>query len=446
MDVLDAYDICIIGLGYIGLPTAAMFASHGKRVLGVDINRHVVETVNRGAIHIEEPGLERLVKETVAAGNLVAATTVQPANAYIIAVPTPIRPDHTADMGAVRSAAQMLAPQLQPGALVVLESTSPPGATADLVRPILESYGLAAGIDFGLAYSPERVLPGKIIGELVNNDRVVGGINRASAEAVRDLYSVFVRGEIMLTDATTAEMVKLMENTFRDVNIALANEFALVAEQVGISVWEAIALANHHPRVNILRPGPGVGGHCIAVDPWFLVEAAPLQARLIHQARRINDEMPEHILDLVRANVAEGATIACLGLTFKADVDDVRESPAMEIAHRLRDAGYRVRAHDPYVRANGDLIVSTLEAAVQNADLAVVLVDHAEFRALAPVQLATMRQALILDTRNCLSPSLWNESGFAVTTLGATQQQATLSALSALTHAVTSASTALQAA
>jgi UDP-N-acetyl-D-mannosaminuronic acid dehydrogenase len=438
MDDLDTFDICIIGLGYIGLPTGAMFASRGKRVLGVDIDKYVVETVNRGSIHIEEPGLEQLVQAAVVAGNLTASTSIRQADAYIIAVPTPIRHNHTADLGAVRSAANMLAPHLQPGALVILESTSPPGTTMDVLRPILEGYGLKAGIDFGLAYSPERVLPGKIIGELVGNARVVGGIDWNSAEAVRDLYATFVEGEIMLTDATTAEMVKLMENTFRDVNIALANEFALIAEQVGISVWDAIALANHHPRVNILRPGPGVGGHCIAVDPWFLVEAAPLQARLIHQARRINDAMPEHILDLVRSSVDDGATIACLGLTFKADVDDVRESPAMEIAHRLTEAGYRVRAHDPHVTAAGDLPVSALDEAVQDADLAIVLVDHTEFRTLSPALLNEMRGRVILDTRNCLAATDWRNAGFEVATLGMGQPEP-IRSLKSLTYAVTNA-------
>ena len=267
--------ICVLGLGYIGLPTASTFATHNLQVIGVDVNPEVVETLRGGRLHIQEPGLRNVVQEALRSGNLEIHSSPKPADAFIIAVPTPFYDDKRADMRFVISAAEAIVPFLKPGNLVVLESTSPPRTTVDLVAPILEKSGLKAGSDFLLGYSPERVLPGQILRELIENARVIGGINLKSAEAGRDLYSVFVRGEIRLTDATTAEMVKLMENTYRDVNIAISNEFAHLSDRFGIDVWEAISIANLHPRVNILSPGPGVGGHCISVDPWFLVEAAP---------------------------------------------------------------------------------------------------------------------------------------------------------------------------
>jgi UDP-N-acetyl-D-mannosaminuronic acid dehydrogenase len=413
--------VCVLGLGYIGLPTASMFAIHGLRVIGVDINSHVVQVLNDGGLHIEEAGLGALVHEAIASGNLLVKCAPEPANVLIVAVPTPICPGKTADMRAVISATESLVPYLQPGNLVVLESTSPPGTTVDLVRPILERSGLKAGRDFMLAYSPERVLPGQILKEIVENARVIGGIDRASAEAGRDLYATFVQGEIVLTDATTAEMVKLMENTFRDVNIALANEFALIAETLGVNVWEAIDIANRHPRVKVLRPGPGVGGHCIAVDPWFLVEAAPRQARLIRQARLVNDGMPEHVAEMVQGMMANTGIVAVLGLTFKADVDDTRESPALEVAERLIAAGLEVRAFDPHVRALPALnshLVTSLDEALQRADAAVILVDHAEFKLLAPDRFTPMRGRVVIDTRNCLDALTWQSSGFDVAKVG----------------------------
>lgn len=414
--------ICVLGLGYIGLPTACMFATHGMRVIGVDVNSHVIEVLNHGNIHIEEVGLRSLVREAMASGNLVVENAPEPADVFIIAVPTPFNPDKTADMRAVTLATEAIVPHLQRGNLAVLESTSPPRTTVDLIRPILERSGLKAGQDFLLAYSPERVLPGQILKELVENARVIGGIDRASAEAGRDLYSVFVKGEIVLTDATTAEMVKLMENTFRDVNIALANEFALIAEKLGVNVWEAIDIANRHPRVKILRPGPGVGGHCIAIDPWFLVEAAPEHAQLIRQARLVNDGMPEHVMEMVKRATAQiqRPIIACLGLTYKADVDDTRESPAVEIVEKLIKAGYTVRAFDPHVktlRGMEDHLVQSLEAAVSDADLLLVLVDHAEFRALVPEAAGVMRSRHVVDTRHCISAA-WQRAGFDVIQLG----------------------------
>jgi UDP-N-acetyl-D-mannosaminuronic acid dehydrogenase len=327
--------ICVIGMGYIGLPTASTFAIHGVQVVGVDNNPEVLEVLNAGRVHIQEPGLRALAEQAFGSGNLRLSREPEPADAFIIAVPTPATPrvkggaDPTAELGMVVAASQAILPHLGPGNLVMLESTCPPRTTLDLVAPILERSGLRAGVDFLLAYSPERVLPGRILQELTENARVIGGVTPASAEAGRELYALFVRGEIVLTDATTAEMVKLMENTSRDVSIAIANEFARLAEHIGVDVWEAIAMANRHPRINILRPGPGVGGHCVSVDPWFLVQADPEQARLIRTARQVNDDQPLHAVLLVERALGtlQGRKVAALGLAYKPDVDDLVRVP-----------------------------------------------------------------------------------------------------------------------
>lgn len=416
--------ICVIGLGYIGLPTASMFATHGFTVVGVDVNESVVNILNNGDIHIEEPGLKMVVQEAIRSGNLTVVRSPEPADAFIIAVPTPINADKTADMRYVISAAESIAPHLRKGNLVILESTSPPRTTIDLVRPILERSGLKVKEDFMLAYSPERVLPGRILQELVENPRVIGGINRAAAEAGRDLYAAFVRGEIVLTDATTAEMVKLMENTYRDVNIAIANEFSRLADRFGVNVWEAISIANRHPRVEILQPGPGVGGHCISVDPWFFVESAPDLAQLIRQARLVNDAQPEFVV----ANVCEafgdltGKTFAALGVTYKPDVDDMRESPSIEVVHHLRAMGADVKVFDPYIRIAsvlGGMLVDSMQTAFEGADGILLLVHHREFLNLDIPQVGQwMRQRWILDTRNVLDHAAWCEAGFTVRVLG----------------------------
>ncbi|HUW13270.1 MAG TPA: nucleotide sugar dehydrogenase [Anaerolineae bacterium] len=414
--------VCVLGLGYIGLPTAAMFATHGLQVVGVDINGSVVDMLNNGEIHIEEVGLRALVREAMVSGRLAVQSAPERSDAFIIAVPTPVRADKAADMRAVTAAAESIVPHLCRDNLVVLESTSPPRTTVDLVRPILERSGLRAGEDFLLAYSPERVLPGRILEELVENARVIGGINPASAEAGRDLYLAFVQGEISLTDATTAEMVKLMENTYRDVNIALANEFALVAEQTGVDVWQAMHIANHHPRVHILQPGPGVGGHCIAVDPWFIVQAAPASTPLIQAGRKVNDAMPRHVVGLVKRAVegCEQPVIACLGLTYKANVDDIRQSPAVEVVRMLQEEGFQVRAYDPYAGARVlPCQVASLLDAVTGSDCLVILTDHRAFDSLSPGQIGPlMRTKIVVDTRNCLAHEAWLEDGFQSILLG----------------------------
>lgn len=374
--------ICVLGLGYIGLPTSAMFASHGHKVYGVDLNPEVVKALLKGEVIIEEPYLDILVQAAVTSSNLEASDTPQEADVFIIAVPTPITAAKQADLSYVEAGTRSIVPYLRPGNIVILESTSPAGTTDELVVPILEESGLKAGVDFLAGHSPERVLPGQILMELVNNNRIIGGVNEASSIAIRDIYRTFVRGEMYLTDARTAEMTKMMENTFRDVNIALANELALICEKSGINAWEVIQLANKHPRVNIHQPGPGVGGHCLAVDPWFIVEKAPEEARIIRTAREINDAMPGHVVYNIKRMLPDGGKVSILGVTYKPNVDDVRESPILELIHLLRECGsFQLSIHDPYVRLDGDYH-SSVEEAVQEADLVVMAVNHDSYKGL----------------------------------------------------------------
>lgn len=403
--------ICVIGLGYIGLPTAAVIARTGRLVHGVDVRPDVVETINVGRIHIEEIDLEGIVKDRVWKGYLVASTSPIPASIYVIAVPTPFGEDHRPDISHVLAAADSIAPVLAPGALVIVESTCPVGTTEKVRdriaerRPDLGMAGLADNADVCFAYCPERVLPGKIIAELVSNDRSIGGVTPACAERAAAFYRTFVRGECVLTDARTAEMVKLVENSSRDVAIAFANELSIVCDRLDINVWEVIRLANRHPRVNILNPGPGVGGHCIAVDPWFLVSAAPDATPLIRTAREVNDGKADYVFHRAAAMLEQqpGATMACLGITFKADVDDLRESPALAITERLARAfPGRVLVVEPHadelppgLTAAGVRQVD-IDTAGREAEIAVLLVDHREFRGLDPVALGFRE---IYDTR-----------------------------------------------
>jgi UDP-N-acetyl-D-mannosaminuronic acid dehydrogenase len=426
--------ICILGLGYIGLPTAAMFATNGVQVLGVDINPNVVETLRAGRIHIHEAGLREVVESALQSGALTVAAAPSEADAFIIAVPTPFQDGKfgeyngetykLADMRAVTAAAEAIRPCLRRGNLVVLESTSPPRTTVDLVAPILEKSGLKAGLDFHLVYSPERVLPGQILRELVENARVIGGVTPEAAQAACDLYAIFVTGEIIQTDATTAEMIKLMENTYRDVNIAIANEFSRLAERFGVDVWEAIRLANHHPRVKIHNPGPGVGGHCVSVDPWFFVEGAPDLSRLIVRARQVNDLQPAFVVKMVTKALGSlnGRKIAALGLAFKPNVDDLRESPAVEVIHLLAKAGAAVKAFEPFkpgAALPGVDAVPTLELALQDADAVLLLVNHSQFQGLSPETLKTITPArILLDTVNGWAGMDWAAAGFKLFRLG----------------------------
>lgn len=426
--------ICVLGLGYIGLPTASTFATHGVKVVGVDINPHVIETLQGGKIHIHEPGLRDVVEAAVGSGNLTVSNAPEEADAFLIAVPTPFYEDQydeyegrkykLADMRAVTSAVEAIVPCLRKGNLVVLESTSPPRTTIDLVAPILERSGLIAGTDFFLCYSPERVLPGQILRELIGNARVIGGVTPESAKAGRELYRIFVKGDIIETNATTAEMVKLMENTTRDVNIAIANEFARLAEKFGVDVWEAIQLANLHPRINILSPGPGVGGHCISVDPWFFVEAAPELSQLIYKARQVNDEQPHFVVNKVKQALRElkNRKIAVLGLAYKPDVDDLRESPAIEVVHLLQNEGAQVTAWEPF---KPDAILKdinmapSLDAALADGDLILLLVKHTEFVRLDPQQIASKTKArLAVDCVNAWNVEAWNKAGFDLFRVG----------------------------
>ena len=426
--------ICVLGLGYIGLPTASTFASNGAQVLGVDTNTTIIETLNKGEIHIHEPGLREAVQNAIRSGNFRASTKPEEADAFIVAVPTPFQQDRfgkyqgvtykLADMRAVTSATESIVPHLRKGNLVVLESTSPPRTTIDLVAPILERSGLKSGSDFFLCYSPERVLPGQILRELIENARIIGGVTPESAQAGHDLYATFVKGQIIQTDASTAEMVKLMENTYRDVNIAIANEFSRLAEKFGVDIWEAISLANLHPRVKILSPGPGVGGHCISVDPWFLVEAAPELTPLIYHSRQVNDAQPHFVMEKLKQALGslKGKKIAALGLAYKPDVDDLRESPAIEIIHLLQGQGAIVRAWEPFkadAAIKGVDMAASLSVALKEADAIVLLVKHTEFCNLKPQELAKQTRARIaLDTVNGWNKEAWKASGFTFFRLG----------------------------
>ncbi len=413
--------VCVLGLGYIGLPTASVLATNGFDVLGVDVSEAVVNTVNRGDIHIEEPGLQTVVRAATVSGNLRAAREPEAADVFIIAVPTPLTPQKTADMSFVTQAAESIVPHVQPGSLVILESTSPPGTCRKLLRPILEQSGHRVPEDIALAHCPERVLPGKILRELITNDRIVGGFDTPSAARARDLYARFVEGQIFLTDVTTAEMVKLLENTYRDVNIALANEVAIICERLGIDYWEAARLANRHPRVNVLSAGPGVGGHCISVDPWFLVELDPGESRLIRLARDRNDTMPRYVADRVAELLQgiEAPRVAVLGVAYKGNVDDTRESPALEVVRLLAARAVALGVYDPHVRhAPFDLV--SLDTALEGADLLLLLTDHNEFKYLNPKQVAKqMRSRYVLDTRHALDASDWAQAGFQMSVLGA---------------------------
>ena len=407
-------DVCVVGLGYIGLPTAAVIARSGCPVTGIDISQAVVDTINRGEIHIEEVDLDGLVQAVVANGTLKASTQVQPAEVFVIAVPTPFAKDgnHTPDTSYVMSAATEVAGVLKAGDTIILESTSPVGTTAamrDLIaglRPDLAMPGMTDRTpDVSIAYCPERVLPGKILEELTHNDRSIGGITPRCARKALAFYKRFVRGECVTTDAASAEMTKLVENSFRDVNIAFANELSMIADEQGLDVWEVIRLANRHPRVNILQPGPGVGGHCIAVDPWFIVHGAPERAKMIRQARETNDAKMHHVLARAKALLEEnaGVRVACLGLAFKANIDDFRESPARYVAASLaRDYGERINVVEPYAAqlpkefdGTGAELVD-LDTALETCGVLIVLVDHDIFKVIPAEERAG---AAVYDTR-----------------------------------------------
>lgn len=396
--------ISTIGLGYIGLPTAAAFASAGKKVIGVDINQAAVDTINKGKIHIIEPDLDEVVRTAVATGYLRATTVPEPADAFLIAVPTPFKGEHEPDVSYVEAAARSIASVLKRGDIVILESTSPVGTTEDMaqwlaeMRPDLsfpQQVGEAA--DVNIAYCPERVLPGKIMQELVNNDRVIGGMTARCSKRAIELYQAFVKGECISTTARTAEMCKLTENSFRDVNIAFANELSIICDKLNINVWELINLANRHPRVNILQPGPGVGGHCIAVDPWFIVSKTPKESPLIRTAREVNNYKTEWVIEKIKNTAliferdhGRKPVVACLGLAFKPDIDDLRESPALCIVQKLTETNLTIIAIEPNISLatssnklginNSKFKLDTLENSKKSADIFVLLVAHKDFK------------------------------------------------------------------
>lgn len=413
--------ICVVGLGYIGLPTSSMFATHGYQVYGVDVNKKVVDALNEGKVVIEEPYLDIMVQAAVRSGHLIADTKPHEADAFIIAVPTPMHEDKTADMKYVISAAEMIVPYLKKDDIVILESTSPTGTVEDVLVPILEKSGLVIGEELFVGYSPERVLPGKILWELVNNDRIVGGINRVSAEKIRDLYRIFVNADIFLTTAKTAEMCKMMENTYRDVNIALANELAKICEESGINAWDVIKFSNKHPRVNLHQPGPGVGGHCLAVDPWFIVEKNPDLAKIIKLSRETNESMPEYVFEKIKHILGglEGAnTVTILGVTYKPNIDDMRESPITEIVGLLEKEGVNVKIYDPHVEMENHQYDSIGQAA-SGSDLLVLAVNHDIFKQLPLGEISkAMKNKNILDTRNFLDEKRIKDEGFNYYLLG----------------------------
>lgn len=408
--------ICVVGLGYIGLPTASLLATKGYEVNGVDVSRHVVETINEGKIHIREPDLDILVKSAVQSGRLKASLEPVEADIFILAVPTPFKGDHEPDVSYVEAATRSIAPYLKPGNLVILESTSPVGTTEEVSAWIAEErkdlelpkrgYQVsdkASENRVHVAHCPERVLPGHILRELVENDRIVGGVDELSTQAAAEFYHTFVSGEVLETECRTAELAKLSENTFRDVNIAFANELSMICEKLDIDVWQLIRLANHHPRVNILNPGPGVGGHCIAVDPWFVIHSAPETARVIKAAREVNVEKPHHVVGRVKAKAKrfKEPTIACFGLAYKPNIDDLRESPAIEITHAIATESVgKILVVEPHISELPTNLrplrveLVSIEDGLNRADIVVGLVAH---RAFGKIRISHLRETIVLD-------------------------------------------------
>lgn len=400
--------VCILGIGYIGLPTAVILADAGYNVVGVDINKDIIDNLNKGQTLIEEPCLKEMVENVVNNNKLRASLTPDYADIFIITVPTPITKEKKADMSNVIKAMRSILPFLKRGNTIILESTSPVGTTEELIVTILKESGYEIGKEIFVGYSPERVMPGKIIEELINNNRIIGGINKESTKKIEEFYSTFVKGELSLTDSTTAEMCKLMENTYRDVNIALANELAQICEKTGINVWEVIELSNKHPRVNIHQPGPGVGGHCLAVDPWFIIEKQPDLSKIIQLAREKNDSMPNFITDKIEdilRDVDGQKKVTILGVTYKPDINDLRESPIIEIIKLLEKKNYKISIYDPHI-IDFKYLEDDLILACDRSDLLILGVGHSEFKNINFEAVKNvMRNKSILDTRNFFDES-----------------------------------------
>lgn len=412
--------ICVLGLGYIGLPTALLFANNGHEVVGIDVNKCVVDTLNEGKMPFEEKGFQELLDRAMAKKAFIAKSLVEKADIFLVAVPTPFDSEmRIADLKYVVSACEMIVPNLRKGNLVIIESTIPPSTCDKQVRHILEKSELIVCEDFYVSHCPERAIPGNTFHEMVHNDRVIGGVDEKSTKLTADLYSSFVKGNLHLTTSTTAEMIKLMENTFRDVNIALANEFAQIADDYGIDVWKAIEIANKHPRVNILKPGPGVGGHCIAIDPWFLTENTN-NSSLIMMSRQINDSMPQYVLKMVKEMLSgiQNPTITVFGVAYKGDIADTRATPAKKFIKLAEKEGIHVKIYDPLVKEWCYPILG-LEEAVNGSDCIVVLTDHSEFKSINLENIYhTMRSLKIIDTRNVIDKPVWIKKGFLVNLIG----------------------------
>jgi UDP-N-acetyl-D-mannosaminuronic acid dehydrogenase len=396
--------ITVIGLGYIGLPTASLIANRGFQVVGVDVNQNVVETINKGEIHIVEPDLDILVRSAVNSGNLKAQMKPSHSDVFIIAVPTPFKNQDGGsipepDVSYVKSAIDAIIPVAEKGNLIILESTSPVKTTESIICKAIENAGFIVGEDIYIAFCPERVLPGQILKELVDNDRIIGGVNEKSSIKAKEFYKQFVNGNCIITNARTAELSKLVENAYRDVNIAFANELSILSEKLDINVWELISLANRHPRVNILQPGPGVGGHCIAVDPWFIVHANPEDSKMIHQARKVNDNKSTFVINKVieKANKFKNATIACMGLSYKPNIDDLRESPALHISRLLTEKlpNCEILYVEPNIEETKNLKLTDYKEAIQKADIIVFLVKHDIFKHIDELLL---NEKIIIDT------------------------------------------------
>lgn len=406
--------LTVVGLGYIGLPTSIMFAKHGVDVLGVDINQNTIDSLQSGKVNIEEPGLQEVFEEVLEAGKLKVSTQPAEADAFIISVPTPNNDDEyeSCDISIVLSAVNSVLPHLKKGDTIIVESTIAPRTMDDHVKPLIEEKGFTIGEDVYLVHCPERVLPGKILEELVYNNRIIGGVTPNCVEAGKRVYSTFVQGEMIETNARTAEMSKLMENTYRDLNIALANEITKISNNLDINVLDVIEMANKHPRVNIHSPGPGVGGHCLAVDPYFIIAKDPEHSPLIQTGRKVNRSMPEYVVENVKRILSdvEDAKVSVFGLTYKGDVDDIRESPAFDIYKLLQEESLEVTAYDPHVEL--DFVEKDIKKATENASLVLILSDHSEFKSFKDSDFANMKNKIIFDTKNVVKSSFDEVSYF----------------------------------
>ncbi len=418
--------VTVIGLGYVGLPTAALLARAGYAVFGVDINDRIVSALNKGESPLGEPEVAQIVREALASGQLKAGKIPEQADVFIICVPTPVLADKSADLSMVRSAVEAVAPIVQKGSLVILESTSPIGTTKEILGEALKNQGLDPYTDVDVCYCPERVFPGATIKEILHNDRIVGGLTTRAAERARDFYQSFCDGTPVTTDAASAEFYKLMENTYRDLNIAVANVFARIAEKAGVDIQDVIGLANRHPRVNVHSPGPGVGGHCIPVDPWFLIGSFPGETELFLKARNINDGQAQHLLDrLENAGLSRGSKVAVLGAAYRGDIDDAREAPTEMLLSILAERGYSWSVHDPYVKTmhapegKDANLTDNLEDALRGAAAALIMTDHSRYRALGPEKFSLMEGKLIADGRRMLHETSFAEAGFTLVPVGA---------------------------